>query len=229
MRNQLALFVLLLVPWVQWCDFEQSLEAHVHRLKRGLRYGVLSASPLKLRVLQAGNNEPKRRSPGSQEAVRLPETVSRKALAAGENTANNRRRLTPYRSQEPTYPDMLLADFPGFRQIIGIDIHTDSVAVGSGHGSVPDGDLIARGFPWKIVGQPFVFLMGSRVGAARGVDSRVEKSQAAAGDVRSGIEAFGRCHPGDAQRADQTAVVKNVRLKDADATVFNHPFETPLA
>jgi len=37
-----------------------------------------------------------------QEAVRIPETVSRKTLAAGENTANN-RRLAPCRSQEQTF------------------------------------------------------------------------------------------------------------------------------
>jgi len=33
--------------------------------------------------------------------------VSRKALAAGENSANN-RRLAPCRSQEQMYPDRLL-------------------------------------------------------------------------------------------------------------------------
>ncbi len=42
-----------------------------------------------------------------QEAVRIPETVSRKVLAAGENTANN-RRLAPNRSQEQSYRDTLL-------------------------------------------------------------------------------------------------------------------------
>jgi|GEM_PF-4170565 len=42
----------------------------------------------------------------AREAVRIPETVSRKALAAGGNTAHN-RRLAPCRSQEQTYPDSL--------------------------------------------------------------------------------------------------------------------------
>jgi hypothetical protein len=45
---------------------------------------------------------------GCQEAVRIPETVSCKALAAGENTANH-RWLATCRSQEHTYPDTLLA------------------------------------------------------------------------------------------------------------------------
>jgi len=47
--------------------------------------------------------------PGNaQEAVRLAERVSRKALAADKNTAKH-RRLAPCRSQEPTYPDRLPA------------------------------------------------------------------------------------------------------------------------
>ena len=87
----------------------------------------------------------------------------------------------------------------GFRQIVGIDNHADSVAVGCGHGSVFDGDLVACGFPGEIVGQSLVFLMWSRVGATCGVDSHVEKSKATARNVWGAIKAFGRCHLGDAQ------------------------------
>jgi hypothetical protein len=43
----------------------------------------------------------------NDQADRIPETVSRKALAAGENTADH-RRLAPCRSQDLTYPDSLL-------------------------------------------------------------------------------------------------------------------------
>ncbi len=41
------------------------------------------------------------------QAVGIPETVSRKALAAGKHTANN-RRLAPNRSRELMCPDKLL-------------------------------------------------------------------------------------------------------------------------
>ena len=125
-----------------------------------------------------------------------------KGKPGGGDVSKVKRKESSVRSSCSLFADRYrgrrrLLDLVGFREVVGVDLYPDTVAIGCGHRTILDGDLVAGRFPGEIIAQSLVFLMGSGVGTTCGIDSHVKESKASAGNVRGAVKAPGCGHPGN--------------------------------